>query len=105
MIGCIGALGVIYSLNETHTLKGPCCLHDTNAFNAMSQAALCAVMRAYGSLMWICSRHYRSIPQSGWRPMIRSVRRLPSIQEYLRKRTVPATLPDFHECPASADKG
>ena len=54
----------------------------TNAFNAMSQAALWAVMRAYGIPdVWMCSCHYTSIPQSGWRPMIRSVRRLPSIQK------------------------
>jgi hypothetical protein len=53
----------------------------TNAFNAMSQAALWAVMRAYGIPVWTCSCHYTSIPQSGWRPMIRSVRRLPSTRE------------------------
>jgi hypothetical protein len=44
----------------------------TNAFNAMSHAALLAVMRAYGIPDVDCSCHYTSIPQSGWRPMIRS---------------------------------
>jgi len=54
----------------------------TNAFNAMSQAALWAVIRAYGIPdLWTCSCPYTSIPQSGWRPMIRSVRRLPSTRE------------------------
>ena len=61
----------------------------TNAFNAMSQAALWAVMRAYGIPVWTCSCHYTSIPQSGWRPMIRSVRRLPSTQEWRKEAHCP----------------
>jgi hypothetical protein len=53
----------------------------TSAFNAMSQAALWEVMRAYGipDVDLLVSLYEHSTV--GWHPMIHSVRRLPSIQE------------------------
>jgi hypothetical protein len=74
----------------------------TNAFNAMSQAALWAVMRAYGipDVDLLMSLYEHSTVRMA--PNDLQCATITFDTGSARKCTVPATLPDFHECTVRA---
>ena len=73
----------------------------TNAFNAMSQAALWAVMRAYGipdvDLLMSLYEH-STVTMAPNDPQCATI----TFDSSARKCTVPTDLPAFHECTAWA---